>query len=162
MGVPVVTIDPLPFPTATDVAALLRARTKDLTGQEIGTFDTNTRPTGDEVDVLIQLAYAEVTNQSGVRLAAPCAGGATALITIRAAMWVELSYFPEQVRSDRSVYQELADQYTAGLPRLIACAEGNVPGAGGDGDSNAGFRFGTLNVHGATSVGYYGLPTDGT
>jgi hypothetical protein len=155
-------IEPLPFPTVADVARLLRARTKDLTGTEIGTFNDNTRPTGDEVDELIKLAYAEVTGQSGTRLGDPCAGGASALIVIRAAMWVELSYFPEQVRSDRSVYQELADQYTAGVPRLIACVEGNVPGAGGEEGTNASYRFGALNVHGWTASPYYGSPDDGT
>jgi hypothetical protein len=155
-------ITPLPpeAVTTADVAALLRARTKDLTGTEVGDFTPNTRPTDDEVVRLIAMAWAEVTGQSGASLADRCAGIARSLIAIRAAMWVELSYFPEQVRSDRSVYQELADQYTAGLPTLTSCVDQNLAGdAGGSG----GYRFGSLDVHGWTSVADpYGLPADGT
>jgi hypothetical protein len=150
---------PLAFPTTADVAAILRARTKDLTGVEVGDFTADTRPTHDEVQRLIGQAYAEVTGQSGSYLHPRCAGAATALIVIRAAMWVKLSYFPEQVRSDRSVYQELADQYTAGMPGLLTCVEGNVPGAEGGDDGSVNLRFGMLDVHGQTSVrAPYGLP----
>jgi hypothetical protein len=160
MAVPLI-ITPLPpdAVTTADVAALLRARTKDLAGVELGDFTANTRPTGDEVLRLIAMSWSEVTGQSGVNLADRCAGIACSLIAIRAAMWVELSYFPEQVRSDRSVYQELADQYTAGLPGLTSCVEQNLSGDGGTG----GYRFGTLDVHGWTSIADpYGLPADGT
>lgn len=146
-------------PTSDDVAALLRARTKDLDGNELGIFNANTRPTNDEVEHLITLAYAEVTAQTGATLGARCMDAARALIAIRAAAWVELSYFPEQVRSDRSVYRELADQWTAGMPALIACVEGNAPGAGEDG-STAGYRFGVLDVHGWTASPYYGVPAE--
>jgi hypothetical protein len=153
--------DPLAFPTTADVAAILRARTKDLTGVEVGDFTADTRPTHDEVQKLIGQAYAEVTGQSGAYLHPLCAGAATALVVIRAAMWVELSYFPEQVRSDRSVYQELADQYTAGIPGLIACVEGNSAGGAVDDDGTVHLRFGMLDVHGATSVSApYGQPSD--
>lgn len=150
MTIPVPT-PPLAYPSTAAVAALLRARTKDLTGVELGDFTDNTRPTGAEVERLILQAYAEVTGQSGTILHAACAGAATALVVIRAAMWVELSYFPEQVRSDRSVYAELAEQYTAGLTGLVACVEGNVPGGGGD-DGATALRFGCIDVHGWTSV----------
>lgn len=145
---------PLELPTTADVAAILRARTKDLDGAEVGDFTDNTRPTGTEVDRLIAMAYAEVSGQVGTNLYEPCASSARTLIAVRAAMWVELSYWPEQVRSDRSAYAELEDQWTASLPALIACVEGNLPGAGGE--SPLGYRFGTLDVHGWTSSPYYG------
>lgn len=154
------TLPILTYPTAADVAALLRARTKDLTGNELGVFTPDTRPTNTEVEHLITLAYAEVTGMSGVYLAERCADLASTLIVIRAAMWVELSYFPEQVRSDRSVYRELAEQFSLGLPNLSACVEGNLPDAGGAGGTNAYFRFGTLDVHGWTASPYYGIPPD--
>jgi len=78
---------------------------------------------------------------------------------VRAAMWVELSYFPEQVRSDRSVYQELAEQFQRGMPALINCVEGNVPGSTGDDATAIGpWRFGMLDVHGWTASPYYGSP----
>jgi hypothetical protein len=151
------TIPPLPPPTTAEVAALLHARTKDLTGNEVGDFTANTRPTDTQVVALISMAYNEVTGQTGILLGDPCASAARALITIRAAMWVEASFFPEQVRSDRSVYQELADEFTAGLPRVIACVEGNVPSAGGT-EGAGTYRFGVLDVHGWTASPYYGAP----
>lgn len=140
----------LPHPSSDDVAALLRARTKDLDGKELGVFSGNTRPTDTEVDRLITMAYAEVTGQTGVNLGDRCAPSAQALITIRAAMWVELSYFPEQVRSDRSVYIELADQWTAGMPSLMDCVAGNIAPDGSGGA--AGLRFGSLPISGWTAT----------
>lgn len=140
---------PLTAPTSDDVAALLRARTKDLDGAELGVFNANTRPTDTEVARLIDMAYAEVTGQTGVTLGDRCAPSAQALIVIRAAMWIELSYFPEQVRSDRSVYAELADQWTAGMPSLMDCVAGNVA-PDGDGGA-AGLRFGSLPIGGWTA-----------
>jgi hypothetical protein len=162
--------DPVDTPTTTDVAAILRARTKDLDGAEVGDFNANTRPTGPEVDRLIAMAYAEVTGISGTDLAKRCAGLAYSLVVIRAAMWVEGSYWPEQVRTDRSIFTELAAQYAAGLPTLIDCAAGNLPADGGDTEDVASFRFGMLDVHGWTSVPWpygepplypYDTPTDG-
>lgn len=156
MTVPV-PILPLVPPTPTDVAALLHARTKDLTGVELGDFTANTRPTDVEVVRLIDMAYDEVTGQSGTLLVDPCASAGRALIIIRAAMWVEASFFPEQVRSDRSVYQELADEFTNGLPRLLACVEGNT--AAGSETASGAYRFGVLDVHGWTSVNpAFGVP----
>ena len=143
-------------PTIDDVAALLRARTKDLNGNELGTFTPDTRPTGTEVERLIDMAYAEVAGSVGSVVYDPCAKSATALVAVRAAMWVELSYFPEQVRSDRSVYAELATQWSDGLEALRACVAGNVPSDGGA--TNIGYRFGVLNVHGWTASPYYGSP----
>jgi hypothetical protein len=147
--------DLLPWgkPVVLDVAAVLRARTKDLTGEELGDFDDNTRPTGTEVARLIDLAYDEVCGYVGLYLADRCAGLARSLVIIRAAWWVEGSYWPEQVRSDRTIYDELATQFTNGLVGLQACAEGNLPGGNGDDDGvGVGLRFGMLNVHGWTSV----------
>ena len=148
----------LPKPTSADVAAILRARTKDLAGIEIGDFTDDTRPTGAEVVRLIDLAYNEVTGAAGMYLAPRCAGLATSLIVVRTAMWVEGSYWPEQVRSDRSIYAELSEQYAAGMPVLMECAAGNLPGDGGDGGAEPPAGLGMLNVHGWTSTGYFEVP----
>lgn len=145
-------------PTSADVAAVLRARTKDLTGDELADFTENTRPTGEEVERLIEIAYDEVTAVSGLHLAPRCAGLARVLIIVRAAMWVEGSYWPEQVRSDRSIFTELADRYDDGLPILRDCVAGNLPGDGAAEDDLAGYRFGVLDVHGWTASPYYGTP----
>lgn len=143
-------------PTNSDVAALLRSRTKDLNGNELDAFTADTRPTDVQVDQLIAMAVTEVTGQVGTSAWGPCGPAATSLIAVRAAMWVELSYFPEQVRSDRSVYAELAAQWTEGLAALLACVQGNAPADGAD--SNIGYRFGVLDIHGWTASPYYGAP----
>jgi hypothetical protein len=148
-------LPPLTKPTPDDVATLLRARTKDLTGAELGVFTANTRPTDVEVAAIIDLAYAEVTARVGLYIGSACADGARALVVIRAAAWVELSYWPEQIRSDRSVYAELIEQWTTGLDNTIACVQGEVPT---DGETKAGYRFGCLDVHGWTAAPYYGAP----
>lgn len=152
------TVEPPAFPTPTvdDVAALLRARTKDLDGREVGTFNANTRPTDTEAQRIIDMACAEVAGISG-DVGARCEPLASSLATIRAAMWIEISHWPEQIPTGRSVYQALADQYTAGLADLRTCAEGNLPDGGGT-DSVAGYRFGVLDVHGWTASPYYGAP----
>jgi integrase len=47
-------------PSVLDVAALLRARTKDSNGMEVGTFNDDTRPTSAQVLTLIDQAVADV------------------------------------------------------------------------------------------------------
>lgn len=137
---------PVETPTTQDVAALLRTRTKDLTGTEVGEFTADTRPTTDQAQDAIAQAYAEVTGRIGLDIAERWIDAARAQIAIRAAMWIELSYFPEQVRSDRSVYQELAQQYANGATALDSTLADNDPGAGGSA------RFGSVRVMGATAA----------
>lgn len=151
-------IPALEKPTPDDVAMILRARTKDLSGNELGRFTADTRPTDAEVSAIIDLAYAEVTGRCGLYIGSACAAGAKSLVVIRAAAWVELSYFPEQVRSDRSVYAELVAQFDPGVQAVMECVAGNAPGSGDVTESNAGYRFGALDVHGWTASPYYGAP----
>jgi hypothetical protein len=94
-------------PTVADVAAHIRARTKDAGGNEVGTFDETTRPTGAEVELLIDKGVQRVQTQVGE----PCnetlqedAGAAAALYT---AMLVEQSYFPEQTAAGGSSFNSL-------------------------------------------------------
>lgn len=152
------TIPPLEKPTSDDVATLLRARTKDLDGAELGHFTANTRPTDTEVAAIIDMAYAEVTGRVGVYVGDRCADAAKQLVVIRAAAWVELSYWPEQIRSDRSVYAELVDQWTTGIIGVLECVAGNLPADGGEDGALAGYRFGVLDVHGWTASPYYSAP----
>lgn len=86
-------------PTVADVGAILRARTVDADGNELGTFTAGTRPTGPEVDALIDRAMsllAPVLGDVPDRLA----GSARALVALRAAILVERSYFPDQAGDD--------------------------------------------------------------
>jgi hypothetical protein len=118
-------------PSVDQVALLLRARTKDSQGNEVGTFDADTRPTDLECEAQIDAAMGLV----GVRF--PPSSGMTAeqvtafqaLVAYRAAMRIEKSYFPEQVRTDRSAYAQLREEY---LDDLQAFTESMGAGGGGE------------------------------
>jgi hypothetical protein len=108
-------------PTVDQVALLLRARTKDSQGNEVGTFDSDTRPTDDQVEEQIDAAMGLV----GIR--APSTANMTseqvtafqALVAYRAALRIEKSYFPEQVRTDRSAYTQLREEYLDDLAAFL-------------------------------------------
>jgi hypothetical protein len=141
-------------PSVAEVAALLRARTKIAGGKEVGTFNTQTRPTGSEVEVLIDQAVDEIegkvqpvdttvpawTQQGDTYNASgsPYERRIRRAITLYAAILIELSYFPEQVRNDQSpvaVYQQLYDER---IRALITEGEVGRPGGMGEGTSGAG------------------------
>ena len=110
MSTPPDPVDPLTVvwrPTVDDVAALLRARTKDAQMNEVGTFTDKTRPTDVEVEQLITNGCAKIASLVGWDIPGDAQAEATHLASIIAACEVELSYFPEQVRSDRSPYPQL-------------------------------------------------------
>lgn len=98
-------------PTIDDVAALIRARTKDASGNEVGTFNADTRPTDIEVERLISNGCAKVAAVVGWNLPEDAWEEAGHLAALLAACEAELSYWPEQVRSDRSPYAQLWAMY---------------------------------------------------
>jgi hypothetical protein len=126
-------LDPAPItwlPSPQQVADMLRARTKDDQGEEIGAWTANTRPTEHEVKGLIDTAAGDL-------LAAVDTlpedwedphGSAAALCARRAAMFIELSYWPEQAAQPGSVYVELRDQWDAGVRALINALAGPPQG----------------------------------
>lgn len=131
-------------PTAADIGAILRARTKDSSGAEIGTFNASTRPTGTQVESLIADAVREVESAMGTD--SPCEDGsdiqtsiygkAKAAAKIYTAMLVELSHFPEQVESGRSPYDQLEKLWNsrvASLTEMVAESCGGGSDAGGIG-----------------------------
>lgn len=132
------------LPTPTDVARLLRARTKDANGVELGDWSDQTRPTDTEVADLIDQALGPVLARIGF-LEAPVEDpdayaavipAARHLVTLGAAMLVEKSYFPEQVASDRSAYASYQTEYADCLAALTGGSEegggGALPSGGGD------------------------------
>lgn len=106
-------------PTVDDVAAILPARA------DHGTFDENTRPTDVQVEVLIDRAMDEIAGRIGGFdiLSDHNRALARDLAAIRAAMGVELGYYPEQTNTDRSAYENLRELYETGLEGLI----GGIP-----------------------------------
>jgi len=137
--------------TPEDVAALLRARTQDNTDVEVGSWTTDTRPTLEEVERLLAMAQSLVLGETGPLTddTLPCPSAedvkvqAATCVALLAAMLVELSYFPEQVQSTRSAYEQYRDLFwgpdmksglIAALREAVAeCQGGGVePGGGGE------------------------------
>jgi hypothetical protein len=106
--------------TTADVATILRARTQAL-NTESGAWDENTRPTKGQVQVLIGQAVNEIAARLGTDELATddLRAYARELVAIRAAMAVELSYFPEQTDTDQSAYDHLRELFETGLKALI-------------------------------------------
>lgn len=131
------------LPPVAAVGAVLRSRTKDDEGVEMGTFTPDTRPTGDQTSELIDQAQADVAAEVGdvPEVLWPAARRVTAL---GAALQVELTYFPEQVATGRSPYEQLRDQYRDALTRLTAQV----------GEVNSGDVLGTGDDPGMPSYGF--------
>jgi hypothetical protein len=122
----VATIDATPA----NVAALLRARTKDNGGNELGTWTPETRPTLAQVDETLALAAGIVEARVGVPVDA-CANAFNVAVCFEAACIIEKSYFPEQVESGRSQYDQLRAEADALLEGVRECQAGNLPDATG-------------------------------
>lgn len=141
------------LPSSDDVAAILRARTKDDNGRELGVWTDATRPTGPEVDVLIAQAADFVAAAIG-GVPDRCAGAAGAAVLLRAAMLVELSYFPEQVRSDRSPYPELKELYDTAEESARTCV---TSGGESGGEGGEGYSYHSLPIRPETLESLYGV-----
>lgn len=110
-------------PSVQDVAALLRARTKDASGREVGDFTSETRPTDTDVERLLIFGCGDVTANVGTELAQSLWAEARALAALKTACYVEQSYWPEQVGSDRSSWTEMWQMFTYQLANLRAAAD---------------------------------------
>lgn len=130
-------------PTVAEVAAHIRARTKD-SFQEVGTFNDDTRPTADQVEELLARGARDVASHIGVEI---CEGDSTDrqaelyeeakdLAALAVALKIELSYYPEQVASNRSPYTQLKELYDEGKKTLIEAVSEHC--GGGDGESVGG------------------------
>jgi hypothetical protein len=116
--------------TPQDVAALLRARTKDSHGAELGTWTDDTRPTTAQVQEQIDIARTLVRLDVG-GIPDACQEGGEAVVALLASLLVEQSYWPEQVQSERSAYDRLLALYEQARLGLVACVAGNQPGGEG-------------------------------
>jgi hypothetical protein len=124
-----------------EVAAHIRARTKDNNGNEVGTFTDKTRPTEAQCEEAISAAVRFVHSRVGF-VGKACVELARECVSLGAAAQIERSYFPEQSRGDRSVYTFLRDERDAGLEGLVHCVMGDLPG---DDPDEPYFAHGTLN-----------------
>jgi hypothetical protein len=117
--------------TPAQVAALLRARTKDAAGRELGEWTDETRPTLVQVDETIAIASSTVEAKVGKAVDA-CATAFAVAVCYEAACLIEKSYFPEQAESGRSHYDQLRAETDAVLEGVKACQAGNLPDGDGE------------------------------
>lgn len=138
-------------PELAAVGALLRARTKDDDGNELGTFTADTRPTGEQVTALIPDALGDVASVVGNEIPEPLRSQARFVVALGTAMLVELSYFPEQVGTVTSPYDNLKVLYDERLARLRTAMESgdvDLPGVGEPGSGDPQFAFGAMPIVG--------------
>ncbi len=115
---------PVWLPDTAAVAALIPTRTLQSDGSYGADFTPATRPTAVQVAALVSLIATEVAGEVGVVPAAQD-DQAAYVVALGAAALVEVSYFPEQVRSAQSAYPDLDARYTEALDRLTySVAEG--------------------------------------
>lgn len=120
-------------PSVGDVGALLRARTTDIAGNEVGTFNEHTRPTAVQVANIIAHSVSEMVVDTAEDLPSPLWGAAKRAVTLDAAMMVELTYYPEQVNQGNSPYEELKKLRDERWPKLVAAyVEGLAEGEESD------------------------------
>jgi hypothetical protein len=115
-------------PSVLDVAQLLRARTKNSSGMEVGTFTDDTRPTSAQVAGLAAQAATHIQVRLGTSPPSEILGDAKGCAALLTAMLVELSYFPEQVDSGRSPYDQLRALLDLRLGVLASWVGGGVAG----------------------------------
>lgn len=147
-------------PAVVDVGAVLRARTKDAVGNELGTFTGNTRPTDAEVTNLIAQAMAEVKAEHGDP-DIPADADPTQLYAIlkreailTTAMQVELTYYPEQVATGRSPYEAIRLQRDRLIP-LVGKAVQELQSGGRVGEGDDGrLPYYNFPVQGSGMVGW--------
>ena len=137
-----------------DVAAIIRARTKDSAGTEVGTFNADTRPTDAQAEEAIVHATVLVHVKVGY-IGQTCAELARSVVALGAAAEIELSYFPEQSRTDRSVYTFLQQRYDTALAGLADCVMGILPSAEGAPAGVGSMQAGTLDVISGVVFDYY-------
>lgn len=120
------------LPSPQQVANVLRARTKDDQSAEIGAWTANTRPTEYEVRGIIDTAASDTL--AAVDLLYPeyddPDGAACSLCTYRAAMLVELSYWPEHVGplSQSTTFAEFRTLWEQGVEALSKKLAGPLGG----------------------------------
>jgi hypothetical protein len=105
------------LPSIQEVGSLARSRTKTDAG-ELGTFTSATRPTSAGVRDLVRQAGNDIASVVGWAVPVKVSEIARSAVVLGTAMLIELSYFPEQVTTNRSPYQQYKDLYDQRLARV--------------------------------------------
>jgi hypothetical protein len=100
------------------VGAIAMARTRDSMGNETGTFTADTRPTDDQVQRLIDQAVNDIRDEIGIDVPDDLVEKAQQLTALRAVMYIELTYFANEVAQQKSAYPQIRELFKEALPRL--------------------------------------------
>lgn len=125
-------------PTVDDVGALLRSRTKDTNGVEVGTFTPNTRPTQAQVEQILRTAVGDLADMIATDVPERLWPSARRVATYSAALDIELGYFPEQLNTGRSPYVQLKERYDELIKSFRASLEAAGSDPGDDGATTPG------------------------
>lgn len=125
-------------PTVEEVAAMIRARTVDDDGNEVGTFTADTTPSYEQVDELIDKAVEDlypifkstVPDAPVPPNVSPEAyrEAVSALAAARAALLVELTHFGKEVANGNSPYKQMWEDYRQQLLQVATMLGLVVPG----------------------------------
>jgi hypothetical protein len=129
-------------PSLDNVGALVRDRTFDSNGNEMGTFTPDTRPTNTQADQIITDAVSTAYPMFGEDIPdAPDPDNPDALrnaaknsVAYLAAALVEISHFGEQVARGNSPYQQYMDLWESSSKVISKSIDGlgeTPPGGGG-------------------------------
>lgn len=127
-------------PTKDLVARKVQSRTRDQFGNLAGTFSATTTPTDTNVTAIIGDVITEVADVIGDDIPTALFDDAKNVVALKAAMQVELDFFPDQVNTGRSIYPQLSDQYEKALVRLTRAITMSEAGDGTVDDAGASLR----------------------
>lgn len=132
-------------PTLKEVGSLVRSRTTDTGGNEIGTFNSNTTPNATQVTEIIndvvQELYAagfgaDIPDAPSTEDPEVLRTAAKRCAAYGAAALVELSHFPEQVATGRSPYKMYDERYQKAMKQvlkaIVEVQAGDIPGVDTD------------------------------
>ncbi len=118
-------------PSLSDLGSFMRARTvvAGTGGSEIGTFNSQTRPTDQEALAIIQQAVNQVLMEVGEQIPDRMIIQARFLAVLYAAQLVELTFYRNEVTRDQSAYEQYAALYQRGVTALRSSISEGGPAA---------------------------------
>lgn len=138
-------------PSTADVAAQIPARVQEPGVGRVDDFSEDTEPTKAQVEAIIGLAVREVASSVGTN---PCSeelrSDAGAAAALRAAMRVEVGFWPEQTTNAGSSFKSLESLWKDSMRTLVEAVEEQCGGAG-EGEGGAA---GEPSARGSFDDGY--------
>jgi hypothetical protein len=136
-------------PALDEVAQFVSARIVDEGNNYLATWTGTTSPTDAQIETKIATAARDVRREVGPTLETSTdedlIASARELAAMRAAMYVEASFYPEQANSDQSTYSLYKTLYDEGIASLKATVQGDP------GDTQG---FGSIAVASPTNAAY--------